>query len=75
MLLKLKSYYILKEVDHLLLKKTKDVKKQLPGHVYAINLNKRWTFCGNLINKLQTTKALVRSLTVVPSLILLNLIK
>lgn len=38
MLLKLKSYYILKEVDHLLLKKTKDVKKQLPGHVYAINL-------------------------------------
>lgn len=38
MLLKLKSYYILKEVDHLLLKKTKDVKMQLPGHVYAINL-------------------------------------
>ena len=38
MLLKLKSYYILKEVDHLLLKKTKDLKKQLPGHVYAINL-------------------------------------
>ena len=38
MLLKLKSYYILKEVDHLLLKKTKDVKKQMPGHVYAINL-------------------------------------
>lgn len=38
MLLKLKSYYILKEVDHLLLKKTKDVKKQMPGHLYAINL-------------------------------------
>ena len=38
MLLKLKSYYILKEVDHLLLKKTKYVKKQFPGHVYAINL-------------------------------------
>ena len=54
MLLKLKSYYryILKEVDHLLLKKTKDVKKQLPGHVYAINLTVIrdglfvGTFCG-----------------------------
>ena len=38
MLLKLKSYYILKEVGHLRLKDIKYVKKQLPGHVYAINL-------------------------------------
>ena len=38
MSLKLKSYYILKEVGHLCHKKTKYVKKELPGHVYAINL-------------------------------------
>lgn len=38
MLLKLKSYYTLKEVGHLRHKKTKYVKQKLPGHVYAINL-------------------------------------